>query len=218
MNYKGIYDKIIYRARNRILESYTERHHIVPRCMGGSDEEDNMVDLTPEEHYLAHQLLVKMYPNDHRLAIAAAMMIPNRLSNKMYGWLKRRFSKAMSDSQTGKGNSQYGTRWIHNIELEESKKISSTAELPCNWAEGRILDFASHKAKLKIKEELRLLKQQAKKDEAERWYSDYLNSKSSSLREFVRNSDYNKSHVSFIKMLKKYVPEFNPEHGKAFKK
>lgn len=144
MNYKKIYDDIVHRGKNRMLESYTESHHVVPRCMGGSDEADNLVDLTPEEHYLAHQLLVKMYPDNHRLAMAAVMMIPKRSSNKMYGWLKRRHSEAMSASQLGEGNSQYGTRWIHNMELKESKKISSYESLPDGWREGRKVNFDKH--------------------------------------------------------------------------
>ena len=57
MNYSAIYDSLINRARLRALTSYKEGHHIVPKCMGGTDDKDNLVDLTPEEHYLAHQLL-----------------------------------------------------------------------------------------------------------------------------------------------------------------
>jgi len=141
MNYKKIYDNLIHRGKNRILESYTERHHIIPRCLGGGDEIDNLVDLTPEEHYLAHQLLVKIYPNNHSLAKAAMMMTAQRPSNKVYGWLRRRVGKAMSDRQLGEGNSQYGTRWIHNIELKENKKISSNELLPVGWKEGRKINF-----------------------------------------------------------------------------
>jgi len=29
--------------------------------MGGSDDKSNLVDLTPEEHFLAHQLLLKIH-------------------------------------------------------------------------------------------------------------------------------------------------------------
>ena len=94
MNYEKIYDSLISNAQNRILETYTETHHIVPKCIGGTDNINNLVELTPEEHYLAHQLLVKIYRQNHSLVKAAAMMIPNRPSNKMYGWLKRRFAKA----------------------------------------------------------------------------------------------------------------------------
>lgn len=137
MDYKKIYNSIIDRGRTRIFEGYTESHHIIPRCIGGSDDLDNLVNLTPEEHYIAHQLLVKMYPDNHKLAKAATMMTVNRPTNKIYGWLRRRHAIAMSDSQSGKGNSQYGTRWIHNNTIKESTKINNNDPLPEGWVEGR---------------------------------------------------------------------------------
>lgn len=108
MNYQKIYDSIIERARNRIIEVsiYTESHHVIPKCIGGNNISDNLVNLTPEEHYIAHQLLVKIYPNENKLAYACRMMtLGNKnhsRNNKMYGWLRRRFSKAMSQLHTGK--------------------------------------------------------------------------------------------------------------------
>lgn len=97
MNYKLIYEKIIAHARNRsILTGYKENHHILPRCMGGGDDENNIVALTPEEHYICHQLLVKIYPYQKSLWRAVRMMtyVSNstkcRNSNKLYGWLKRK--------------------------------------------------------------------------------------------------------------------------------
>ena len=74
MDYQKIYDSLIERARTRILDCYVEKHHIVPKCMGGSNRIGNLVELTPEEHYVAHQLLVKIYPNNHKLIYSAAMM------------------------------------------------------------------------------------------------------------------------------------------------
>ena len=59
MNYEAHYNKLIARGQNRELEDYKEKHHIVPRCMGGSNKKENLVYLTAEEHYVAHQLLVK---------------------------------------------------------------------------------------------------------------------------------------------------------------
>lgn len=52
MNYQKIYQNLVQRSKNRILESsvYTETHHIIPRCIGGSDFANNLVELTPEEH------------------------------------------------------------------------------------------------------------------------------------------------------------------------
>lgn len=113
MNYSRIYDSLILRAKNRKLNEYVEKHHIIPECIGGSNANDNLVELTPEEHYLAHQLLVKMYPSNVKLLYAARMMGTTRKSNKLYGWLKRKYS----ESQRGKPKSAETRR-----KLSESKK------------------------------------------------------------------------------------------------
>lgn len=95
MNYESIYERLVKRGQERpAFEGYKERHHIIPRCMGGSDEENNLVDLTPEEHFVAHQLLVKIHPDNINLWRAVKLMTSGntkqgRSKNKMYGWLKR---------------------------------------------------------------------------------------------------------------------------------
>jgi hypothetical protein len=109
MNYELIYKKIIKRGKERILEGYKESHHIIPRCMGGSDDSSNLVKLTPEAHYVAHQLLVKIYPGNHKLIFAANMMKVDqsnrRANNKIYGWIRRKVILALSESakKTNKG-------------------------------------------------------------------------------------------------------------------
>lgn len=99
MNYILHYERLITRARTRTRpECYTEKHHIIPRCMGGGDEIENIAILTAEEHYVAHQLLVKIYPNNRKLLYAIqAMSMPgssDRGSNKMYAWLRSRFNES----------------------------------------------------------------------------------------------------------------------------
>lgn len=64
MNYQRIHDEIIGRARLREKPAvYCERHHIVPKSMGGSDEKANLIWLTAKEHYLVHWLLFKIHRN-----------------------------------------------------------------------------------------------------------------------------------------------------------
>ena len=75
MNYQRIYDEIIERAKPRglnkkLLEGYFEKHHIKPKCLGGTNDKSNLVLLTAREHYLCHRLLMKIYKNDYRLIFA----------------------------------------------------------------------------------------------------------------------------------------------------
>ena len=95
MNYNKHYYNLISRAKSRVLEGYVEKHHIIPKCLGGTDDFDNLVTLTAEEHFVAHQLLTKIYPNNEKLIYAVKMMCvkttKQQRNNKMYGWLKRKY-------------------------------------------------------------------------------------------------------------------------------
>jgi len=95
MNYAKIYEQLITRARERVLDSFTETHHILPRCLGGTDDISNLVELTPEEHFVAHQLLVKIYPGESKLVFAVIQMTGGyKRNNKCFGWLRRKISEA----------------------------------------------------------------------------------------------------------------------------
>ena len=66
MDWSEVYSKIIENARNRIKDeslSY-EIHHIVPRSIGGLDEDSNLVELTLREHFFCHVLLCRMFKDD----------------------------------------------------------------------------------------------------------------------------------------------------------
>lgn len=120
MNYRAIYNRLIDRARGRVLDGYSEQHHVLPRCCGGGDEPENLVRLTPEEHYLAHQLLVKIHPDEPKLVYSVVYMTGNndkcqRPNNKLYGWIKRRLAVVAAARMTG------------NIMSEETKAKLSAA-------------------------------------------------------------------------------------------
>lgn len=105
--YRCWHDAIIKRAKARDASSlaYVERHHIKPRCLGGDNAKSNIAILTPEEHYVVHQLLAKLYPENKSLAHACVMMTGNATPgrrNKLYGWLRRAHAKAVSEFMTGK--------------------------------------------------------------------------------------------------------------------
>ena len=138
MNYEKHYHTLITRAKNRTLNEGYETHHIVPRCLGGSDEHTNLARLTPEEHYTAHLLLVKIH-NDPRLIYAARMMIVSskytRRNNKMYGWLKRRYIE-LCRKRTGDTNGSFGKSWYNKPDTLENGKFTNDS-VPVGWVKGR---------------------------------------------------------------------------------
>lgn len=109
MNYEKIYNHIINRAKNRILECYTEKHHIIPRCMGGSDEKENLVNLTAREHFICHKLLTQIYPNNNKLKFALWAMCNMKSkrqsryvpSSRVYESIKIEVIKLISEKKKG---------------------------------------------------------------------------------------------------------------------
>ena len=74
MDWLRHYNALMGRASGRTLSGYKERHHVIPRCMGGTDAKSNMVYLTAKEHFVAHKLLVRMYPDVRGLWFALVAM------------------------------------------------------------------------------------------------------------------------------------------------
>lgn len=64
MNYINVYNNIINNAKFRgldkkMLHGYFEKHHIIPKCLGGKNKDTNYVLLTGREHVICHYLLWK---------------------------------------------------------------------------------------------------------------------------------------------------------------
>lgn len=145
MNYRRHYDLLIERAKNRIIEGYQEKHHIIPKCIDGVDDKSNLVGLTPEEHFFAHILLIKIYPGNDALVRSINKMCrghKGKRTRKLYGWLKRRYSQVQSKKMTGSGNPHYGKRWINDG--RKSFRIGKKEKLPFGMFEGRICWYDKH--------------------------------------------------------------------------
>jgi hypothetical protein len=145
MNHRLAYDRLIANRLNDRPDGYVEKHHILPRSLGGSDDPSNIVALTAREHYIAHLLLHKIYGRSET-AFALWMMQcrteegSKRIikSSRMYQWAREQFVKfAKEVDRTGDKNSQFGTRWICNIDLKENRKISKDVAIPDGWQAGR---------------------------------------------------------------------------------
>jgi small subunit ribosomal protein S16 len=69
------YNSIISNAQTRTLpkDTYIERHHIIPRSLGGNNEQSNLVKLTAREHFVCHLLLTKMTIGRMRYKMSKAL-------------------------------------------------------------------------------------------------------------------------------------------------
>lgn len=108
MNYLKIYTSLIQKGLDReSIEGYFEKHHIIPKCLGGTNEQSNIVKLTAREHIIAHFLLVRIYPKNAKLKYAAWMMVNGTrkerptTSARMYEQAKLDFIKSPRKSNKG---------------------------------------------------------------------------------------------------------------------
>lgn len=141
MDYRKLYNGLVsFRTLNPLNKSkvvYTERHHIVPKCLGGSNSKENLVRLTGREHFLAHRILNKIYPDNADLKTALFLMCKSNRSNvrrvdsKLYEHLKTAQAKRMSALHKGKKWSKGKT---HSIATRD--KISSSQK-------GKVLSVAT---------------------------------------------------------------------------
>lgn len=110
MDYKRIYDALVEKAKARGLnksqhEGYFEIHHIVPRCMGGTNDKSNLVLLSGREHFMAHMLLWKAYPKNRSLAFAANFMSNRdvcKINSYLYEYLQADSARKYSEEMSGK--------------------------------------------------------------------------------------------------------------------
>lgn len=73
--YSKMYEELIETCKNRkpLKTDFYEVHHIIPRSLGGTDDADNLVKLTPREHYHAHLLLAKISVGSGQIKMGQAL-------------------------------------------------------------------------------------------------------------------------------------------------
>lgn len=86
MIYKEFIQNILEtRGRFNCGDEYHERHHIVPKCIGGTNDEENLIDLFAREHFEAHRLLALENQDNNDLVYAwSCMAFLNNNRQKRY--------------------------------------------------------------------------------------------------------------------------------------
>lgn len=136
--YTRWYFDIISSARARGYGD--EKHHIIPKCMGGGNESSNIVALTYREHFVCHLLLVKMANEPahiYKLKCAVSYFMTRKLEIGSRRYETARVSRPrMSDetklkiSKANKGRvvSEETREKLRNVVVSEEtkEKISQT--------------------------------------------------------------------------------------------
>lgn len=117
----------------------SERHHILPKCLGGIDSKDNLIYLTPREHFVAHKLLTEENPHDSKLQYSYLLLSTHkgsRLTEYDYEEYRIKASKVYSETLSRENNPFYG-----KTHTEESKLMMSLTHQNVKLSE-------SHKANI----------------------------------------------------------------------
>jgi len=109
--YSQIYFNIIAKAKSRKLAGYTETHHILPRSLGGTNDSENLVELTAREHYVCHLLLPKMTEGENHYKMVYAFVIMSgrkTYGSRKYAFYREEYSILNSKLRSGSGNGMWG--------------------------------------------------------------------------------------------------------------
>jgi len=101
------YMRLMEWAKQNPPDGRVEKHHIVPRSMGGSNKKDNLVPLSPRWHFIAHWLLWKVYKNSKMANAFWTMACCNgeKINSKTYEIVRSAATKAIAESKRGKTTS-----------------------------------------------------------------------------------------------------------------
>lgn len=155
MDYKKLYDNLIDDRKSRIQDTsqYHENHHILPRSLGGSNKNENLISLTPKEHFIAHLLLFKFSTGKDKVKMGYALHMmmtavnehqdKRRINSRKFSKLKLKiykeiigekhpnfgvkmspeFKDKMRQVQLGEKNSMYGKIPWNKGKTKENNEI-----------------------------------------------------------------------------------------------
>jgi len=153
--YTKYYNLLTSRAKGRVLTEYTERHHIIPQSLGGSNDKENLVNLTAREHFICHWLLIKMTEGENRSKMLYALMYMRSASEGMHRYQSystsrvyehyrkehaKNHSKVMKDKNLipwNKGGVEITEEHRQNLRIAALNRKPKTEESILKWKESR---------------------------------------------------------------------------------
>jgi hypothetical protein len=177
--YTKYYNQLVESRKllNRTFQTGFEKHHIVPKSLGGNDTKSNLVVFTPREHCLAHMLLAKMYSGTPKakmiMALNALMKLRNNnrniLTTKEYERLRQAHYKAIMDPDfrayrseltkkqwtperraqvAEKTRQQWATGPKREIYASDQYRLKKSKQMKERWKDPAYIEEQSNKAKI----------------------------------------------------------------------
>lgn len=142
--YSKWYYSIVHKAQSRAIspDIPVEKHHILPRSLGGSNDPTNLVKLTLREHFICHSLLVKMTENKDRNKMVYAlwkMCHSTKSKLKAFKLNSRKYNAVKSLMSTARTSDDFTPEW--------RAKISASRKGKSSWNKG-VARTSEEKAKM----------------------------------------------------------------------
>jgi ribosomal protein L37AE/L43A len=142
--YSECYNRIVKAATSRQRPKvYCEKHHIIPKSLGGLNDKTNLVFLTAREHFVCHKLLPKMLDGlaKHKMVEAIAIFSNNKNRNLVFNSRDIaliREANASASSKRNKGNEYYKHRKPASDSL---KTLRSENAKKSKWINNGSIEF-----------------------------------------------------------------------------
>lgn len=119
--YSKYYINLIESRRNVSIDGYRERHHIIPKSLGGTNSKDNIINLTAREHFIAHLLLVKATKNTSHYSKMAFALTRLVHGNKKNYTLNSRTYQYIREINSIESSIRSKKAWDSKSEFEKEK-------------------------------------------------------------------------------------------------
>ena len=136
--YTRWYYNIITRAQERSITGYTERHHIIPRSLGGGNTKSNLVNLTAREHFICHWLLTKFTDGNNKEKMIYAlhrMQGQNKYHNRYETKITARVYEhvRIQHAQIHSKNMKGCVAWNKGLTKETSESVAKMGQKSDNF-------------------------------------------------------------------------------------
>jgi hypothetical protein len=123
----------IVNNRQQFPAEFGEKHHIIPKSIGGSNQKTNIVCLTAREHYICHRLLVKITAgiNCQKMWLALDCFTKSiqdrsgfKVNSRIVAESRKQSKKYLSSIRKGNATRPAGT-YRHSEETKQKQSISA---------------------------------------------------------------------------------------------